>query len=378
MANIVILGAGRIGKAIAIDLAQQHSVVSIDHNHAALEELLQLNPAIQPVQFDLLDSQQLAATIKPMDLVISAVPGFMGFDILKQVINAKKNVVDISFFPEDSLALDQLAKQQQVTAIVDMGIAPGMSNLILGFHNQHMHVHEFKCMVGGLPKNPQPPFNYKAPFSPVDVIEEYTRPARIVVDRKQLTRPALSDIETVELPRVGKLEAFNTDGLRTLLTSMSTIPTMVEKTLRYPGHAALIQTLQSIGFFSTNPIMEIGHHIRPLDITTQLLKKHWLLDKNEAEFTVMRIDISGTEQDKPVSYQYDLYDEYDSVTQTTSMARTTGYACTAAANLVLENEFATVGVSPPEIVGGNKRCYEFVMAYLQQRNIIFSQQRTEN
>jgi saccharopine dehydrogenase-like NADP-dependent oxidoreductase len=153
---------------------------------------------------------------------------------------------------------------------------------------------------------------------------------------------------------------------------------MVEKTLRYPGHAALIQTLQSIGFFSTNPIMEIGHHIRPLDITTQLLKKHWLLDKYEAEFTVMRIDISGTEQDKPVSYQYDLYDEYDSVTQTTSMARTTGYACTAAANLLLKNEFAATGVSPPEIVGGNKRCYEFVMAYLQQRNIIFSQQRAEN
>jgi saccharopine dehydrogenase-like NADP-dependent oxidoreductase len=378
MANIVVLGAGRIGKAIAIDLAQQHTVVAVDKDHAALEEILQQNPAIQTLQFDLLDTRQLNTVTNPADLVISAVPGFLGFQVLKQIISAKRNVVDISFFPEDSLALDQLAKQHGVTAIVDMGIAPGMSNLILGYHNQHMQVNEFQCMVGGLPKSPRPPFNYKASFSPVDVIEEYTRPVRMVIDGKPVTRPALSDIEPIDVPRIGKLEAFNTDGLRTLLTTMPAIPTMVEKTLRYPGHAELIKTLQSIGFFSPEPITEIGHYIRPLDVTAHLLKRHWLLEKNEPEFTVMRIGISGTEQNNPVHYQYDLYDEYDSATQTTSMARTTGYACTAAASLVLNNAFTTKGVNPPEIVGANNHCYEFIMDYLKQRNILFTQQRIEN
>jgi len=377
MAKIIVLGAGRIGKAIAIDLAQQHHVTAVDKDNAALETLQQTDNSIQTSQLDLINSKQLASAIKSADLVISAVPGFMGFQVLQQIISANKNVIDISFFPEDALSLDKLAKQHRVSAIVDMGVAPGMSNLILGYHNQSMQVSEFLCMVGGLPKHPKPPFNYKAPFSPVDVIEEYTRPARIVVGGKQITKPALSDLEQIEFAHVGILEAFNTDGLRTLLSTMPSIPTMVEKTLRYPGHAELIQTMQNIGFFSPDPITEIGHHVRPLDITAQLLKKHWLLEKNEPEFTVMRIKISGTEQGKNITYLYDLYDEYDPFTQTTSMARTTGYACTAAANLVLDKPFDLMGVIPPEFVGANNLSYEYIMKYLKQRNVLFKLQRIE-
>ena len=180
----------------------------------------------------------------------------------------------------------------------------------------------------------------------------------------------------VEFPQVGTLEAFNTDGLRTLLDSMPNIPNMVEKTLRYPGHAELIKTLQEIGFFSEEPLTEISHYMRPIDVTAQLLKKHWELEKNEPEFTVMRIKISGTEQGHGVTYQYDLYDEYDSATCTTSMARTTGYACTAAANLVLDQGFDTKGVSPPEKMGSDMSCYKFILDYLQQRNVVFHHSRT--
>jgi len=376
MANIIVLGAGRIGKAIAIDLARNHQVAAVDYDSYALEQLTQDNLNIQCQQLDLLDTAQLAEAIKPVDLVISAVPGFMGYQTLKQIITGNKNVIDISFFPEDSLELDDLATQHKVTAIVDMGIAPGMSNLILGHHNEQMDIQNFYCVVGGLPKNPRPPFNYKAPFSPIDVIEEYTRPARIVINGEKVTKPALSDIELVEFPQVGTLEAFNTDGLRTLLDSMPNIPNMVEKTLRYPGHAELIKTLQEIGFFSEEPLTEISHYMRPIDVTAQLLKKHWELEKNEPEFTVMRIKISGTEQGHGVTYQYDLYDEYDSATCTTSMARTTGYACTAAANLVLDQGFDTKGVSPPEKMGSDMSCYKFILDYLQQRNVVFHHSRT--
>jgi len=378
MANIIVLGAGRIGKAIAIDLAKKHHVTAVDYESYALEQLTQTNSDIQSLHLDLLDTVQLADAIKPADLVISAVPGFMGYQTLQQIIIGNKNVIDISFFPEDSLMLDELAKKHKVTAIVDMGIAPGMSNLILGHHNAQMDIHDFYCVVGGLPKNPKPPFNYKAAFSPVDVIEEYTRPARIVINGEKLTKSALSDIELVEFPQVGTLEAFNTDGLRTLLDTMPHIPNMVEKTLRYPGHAELIKTLQIIGFFSEEPLTELSHYMRPIDVTAHLLKKHWELENNETEFTVMRIKISGTEQGQSVTYQYDLYDEYDSATRTTSMARTTGYACSAAANLVLEQGFDIKGVSPPEKVASDSTGYEFILDYLQQRNVVFSPSKTQH
>ena len=377
MTKITVLGVGRIGKAIAIDLMENHHVTAVDSDSYALDQLAQDNSNIQLQQLDLLDTVQLGNAIKPADLVISAVPGFMGYQTLQKTIRDNKNVIDISFFPENALSLDELAKKHQVTAIVDMGVAPGMSNLILGHHDAQMEIKEFYCMVGGLPKNPKPPFNYKAPFSPIDVIEEYTRPARIVVNGEIVTKSALTDIEQVEFPHVGALEAFNTDGLRTLLKTMPHIPHMVEKTLRYPGHAELIKTLQTIGFFSEEPLTEISHYIRPIDVTAHLLKKHWELKKNETEFTVMRIKISGTEQGQRVAYQYDLHDEYDNKSHTTSMARTTGYACTAAANLVLEKGFATKGVSPPEIIGSNSSCYDFIMNYLQQRNVVFKRSKKE-
>ena len=377
MANIIVLGAGRIGKAIAIDLAKNHSVAAVDNDSYALEQLAQNNNAIQTLLVDLLDTVQLADAIKPADLVISAVPGFMGYQTLKQIIISNKNVIDISFFPEDSLSLDELAQKHGVTAIVDMGIAPGMSNLVLGHHNEQMDIQDFCCVVGGLPKNPRPPFNYKAPFSPIDVIEEYTRPARIVVNGKIITKPALTDIEPVEFSQVGTLEAFNTDGLRTLLDTMPSIPNMVEKTLRYPGHAELIKTLLNIGFFSEEPLTDISHYVRPIDVTAHLLKKHWELEQNETEFTVMRIKISGIEEDQHVTYQYDLYDEYDNTTRTTSMARTTGYACTAAANLVLQQKFTRKGISPPEMVGSDSNCYDFILEHLQKRKVIFSHTKAQ-
>lgn len=147
--------------------------------------------------------------------------------------------------------MDTLAKQKNVTAIVDCGVAPGMSNWVLGHYNTQMKIQEFECMVGGLPMQRIKPWEYKAPFSPVDVIEEYIRPARYVVNGEIITRPALSDAELIDFPVVGTLESFNTDGLRSILFTMKHIPNMKEKTLRYPGHIALIQSLQKPGFLVT-------------------------------------------------------------------------------------------------------------------------------
>ncbi len=356
-----------VGSTICRDLATQHQVTAIDINDDNLQRLRDQN--IKTLQLDVSVATSLEANIKSADLVINAVPGHLGYNTLKNIINAGKNVVDIAFFPEDALSLDSLAQKKNVTAIVDMGVAPGLGNLILGHHDSLMQITRFQCYVGGLPKLRRLPFQYKAPFSPIDVIEEYTRPARLMQDNKIVEKAALSDIELLEFEQVGTLEAFNTDGLRSLLSTMKHIPEMAEKTLRYPGHAELIKTLKSIGLFDDKKLAQ--SQASPLEVTTELLLHHWRLQPGEEEFTVMRIIVDGRQQEENVSIIYDLYDEYDASTETTSMARTTGYACTAAANALLSGLYTNKGVNPPELLGRQKQYFDFILTYLKQRNIEF-------
>jgi saccharopine dehydrogenase-like NADP-dependent oxidoreductase len=370
--QIAILGAGMVGRAMAIDLASKYQVTSFDVSEHALQTLTQKNNAVKTIKADLRDLSNYTTMLKDFDFVVSAVPGFMGYKTLEAIINAKKNVVDISFFPENALELDALAKEKQVTAIVDCGVAPGMSNLILGYHNGRMKITNFECMVGGLPKKRVLPFEYKAPFSPIDVLEEYTRPARYVENSHIVTRPALSDAELIDFEQVGTLESFNTDGLRSILFTMGHIPNMKEKTLRYPGHIALMQGFIKAGFLDTTPVNFKGQLISPLEFTSSLLFDQWKLGETEAEFTLMQIKISNEAK----TICYDLYDEYDAATQTSSMSRTTGYTCTAALNMLIENLFTEKGVFPPELVGNNESCFNFMLNYLSERNIHYRKTET--
>ena len=368
MANIAVLGCGMVGSAVAKDLAEQHQVLALDINESALQSLAGFN-RINTQSLDVNNISALRNAIQHSDLVINAVPGFLGFTTLKHVIEAGKNVVDIAFYPQDALSLDQLAKDKHVTVIVDMGVAPGMSNLILGYHNERINVQQFSCYVGGLPKVRTWPYFYKAPFSPVDVIEEYTRPARLMQNGKIVEKPALSERELMEFENVGTLEAFNTDGLRSLLTTMCHIPDMVEKTLRYPGHAELIQALIYSGFFQETELDIDGQRIAPRQLTSFILRQQWQLQPGEEEFTAMRIIIKGSHNNDNHRIVYDLYDEYDHSCGVTSMARTTGYTCSAAANLIISGQYSRPGVSPPEHVGKDSACFEFILSYLQQRSI---------
>lgn len=365
--QIGILGAGMVGRAMAIDLAKQYHVTSFDVSGQSLQILSEKNNAIKTIRADLSDHSNYDTLLAGFDFIISAVPGFMGYKTLEAVILAKKNVVDISFFPEDALELDELARQKHVTAIVDCGVAPGMSNLILGYHNQRMKVTDFECLVGGLPRQRLKPFEYKAPFSPMDVLEEYTRPARYVENGSVVTKPAMSDVELIDLENIGTLESFNTDGLRTLLTTMPHIRNMKEKTLRYPGHIGLMKSFIAAGFFDARPINFKGQLISPLEFSSAILFDKWKLGPEEDEFTVMKLKISG--EGKTICY--DLFDEYDAATQTSSMGRTTGYTCTAALNMLIGDLFTEKGVFPPELVGKNEACFNFIMDYLKERNVIY-------
>lgn len=366
--QIAILGAGMVGRAMAIDLATKYTVTSFDISNESLQALSTKNKHIICTQADLTDYNNYKILLKPFDFIISAVPGFMGYKTLEAIITSGKNVVDISFFPEDALQLDALAKQNNVTAIVDCGVAPGMSNLILGYYNKQMKIESFECMVGGLPKQRVKPFEYKAPFSPIDVLEEYTRPARYVENGHIVTKPALSDAELIDFNKAGTLESFNTDGLRSILFTMKHIPNMKEKTLRYPGHIDLMKSLIKAGFLNTTPLNFKGQQIAPMEFTSALLFNQWKLGAAEEEFTLMTIDIKG--EGKHIHYE--LYDEYDAATQTSSMSRTTGYTATASLNMLADKVFTSKGVFPPELIGGNAACFNYILKYLAERNVVYT------
>jgi saccharopine dehydrogenase-like NADP-dependent oxidoreductase len=370
MSNIIVLGAGMVGIAMAIDLAKNHSVTLTDLNSHRLDHLKIKCNSLNVLQLDVCDKNKLQSAIKDVDLVVCAVPGFLGFETLKQIIEAGKNVVDISFFPENSLELDALAKAKNITAIVDCGVAPGMDNIILGYYNEKLKLTDFECYVGGLPKVKKWPFNYKAPFSPIDVIEEYTRPARYVENGNMITRDALTDCEFLEFDHVGTLEAFNSDGLRSIIFTMPHIKNMKEKTLRYPGHVEYIKVLKESGFFNSEKITINGTAISALDFTSKILFKEWKLGEQEEELTIMRIILKGENvQGETEEIIFNLYDEYSHESQTSSMARTTGYTATAVANMFLDGLFAEKGVFPPELIGKHEICFKYIMNYLNERNI---------
>jgi lysine 6-dehydrogenase len=371
MSKITVLGAGMVGKAIAIDLAKKHEVTSADIDAASLNYLTG-NYGIHTKIVDVTDKTAIADVVKDADIVVSAVPGFLGLHTLLTLIACKKNMVDISFMPEDILPYRKLAVENNVTVITDCGVAPGVPNLIAGYHNGQMKIEDFEYMVGGLPKCRIFPFEYKAPFSPCDVVEEYTRPARYLENGLLVTKPAMSDLELLDFEPVGTLEAFNSDGLRSLLYTLNNIPNMKEKTLRYPGHIRMIGALKAAGFLDKAPITMDGKSIVPFDFTSRILFNAWKLGSEEPEFTIMRVIVQGTEKGIKRKIVYDLYDEFDTVEKISSMARTTGFTATAAATMILNKVFTEKGMFPPEMVGSDPVCFEFIMNYLKQRDINYT------
>jgi len=374
MNKIIVLGGGMVGRAMAIDLAQKHQVTLADYDKKVLDRIRLRCPDLAFTRLDVTNTKALQNAVSDFDLVLCAVPGYLGFETMRSIIDAGKDVVDISFFSENALELDALAKKRDVTAIVDCGVAPGMGNIILGYQNERMKVTDFECLVGGLPKVKKWPFAYKAPFSPVDVIEEYTRQARYVEHGEVVTREELSDCEFVEFDQIGTLESFNSDGLRSLIMTMPNIPNMKEKTLRYPGHVEYIKVLKESGFFENESVEVNGVKVSPLDFTSKVLFNEWKLGETEEELTVMRITVKGENTDgKPEKVIYNLYDEYDAQSQVSSMARTTGYTATAAVNMFLDGLFKEKGVFPPELIGKHQRCYQYILKYLEQRGVKYTQ-----
>lgn len=369
MSKIVVLGCGAVGRHMAIDLCKDPSfeVISVDVNGEVLEQLANEYP-IQIRVEDLSSAEGVTRAVADADIVIGSVPYSIGYAMLESVIRAGKNIVDISYFPEDPFGLDELAKAKGVTAVVDCGVVPGLGNIILGDHSRKMKIMRYECYVGGVPKSKNAPLGYKSPFPVLEVLEEYVESGSMLEDGKLVVKPMLAETMTIDLDKVGTMACLNSDGLRTLIRTMD-IPNMFEKTLRYPNHVDLMRILRNTGFLNTTPIQVEGVSVRPIDVTASLLTTPWKYEPGEADITVMRLIISGEEEGKPTTYTYDMYDEYDPVTGTLSMARTTGYTCTAVIRLVLDGSYSQKGISPPEFVGRVDGCWKRIKRYLEDRSV---------
>ena len=375
--NIVVLGGGRVGSAIVRDLVAEDDfdVLVVDIDPVAVEKMTE--HGADGVVADLSDGETVARAVQDADLVVGAVPGFMGYQTVERVLKEGRPIVDISFFPEDAFGLERLAATAGVPCLVDCGVAPGLSNLVLGHMEEHLdETRSYHCLVGGLPVERVWPWEYKAPFSPADVIEEYMSPARMRRAGVEVTMPALSEVELIDFPRLGSLEAFNTNGLRSLLKTSKT-PDMVEKTMRYPGHAIRMKILREAGFFSTDEIQAASGTVRPRDVTEALLFSAWKFGEGEEDLTVMRIVVEGSKDGVGVRHTFNLLDYYNPATETMSVARTTGYTCTAMVNLVARGLWSQPGLAPPEVVGRNPECYEAVIEHLRRRDVYLDTQVVE-
>ena len=372
MKRVIVLGAGMVGAVMARDLSEDSmfSVTVADIDELNLEKASRKGN-IKTIKADLSKPVEVKRLVTDFDLVCGALSSLIGFSALRAVIESGKDYCDISFMPEDAMDLDSLAKKKGVTAVVDCGVAPGMSNMLCGHANSYFDKTEnVEIYVGGLPVVRTWPYQYKAAFSPVDVIEEYTRPSRFIVDGKIVTKPALTDPELMDFPGIGMLEAFNTDGLRSLLKTINA-PRVIEKTLRYPGHIELMRVLRETGFFEKDTIDIGGVKISPLALTSKLLFKIWKYEGDEEDLTVMRVIAEGMKDGKRVRLVWDLLDGYDPIQHETSMSRTTAFPNAIVARMVASGEYKNPGVNPPEFIGRNKALLDKVLDELSKRGVKF-------
>ncbi len=374
--KIIVLGAGLVGAPMAIDLNKDENfeVTVADYSNNTLDSIIVKCPELSIIQKDLSNPEDVTALVSDYDLVINAVPGFMGFETAKAIIRAGKNSTCIAFYEEDPFQLDQLAKDNNVTMIMDCGVAPGMgSALIMNAARKLDKVESVLIYVGGLPEIREWPSEYKAVFSPIDVIEEYTRPTRYIENGFEVVRPALSDPEYIFFPEIGTLEAFNTDGLRTLATTIDA-PNLKEKTLRYPGHIEKMAVLRELGFFSKEENIDInGMKTSPLKMTAQVLFPNWKLKQGEVDITIYQSIVEGIKNGQKIRYTIDMYDKYSQETDVISMARTTGYTATLALRMIAEGLYTHKGISPPEYMGKYPKCIDYMQKGLEERGVVYKE-----
>ncbi|MGC8565084.1 MAG: saccharopine dehydrogenase C-terminal domain-containing protein [Thermoplasmata archaeon] len=349
---ITVLGAGNIGFAIIDDLHKDFDLSAIDISKKALQAL----PIEKKFSGDIIKNKEI---IENSELIISALPGSVSFKIIKKLAKMKKNVIDVSYMPEDPFLLEKIANENNIFIIPDAGFAPGLSNIVSGYLYKTMKkIEKIEIYVAGLPSKKIQPLDYTVTWNVEGLIDEYTRPARLIKNRKIISVDPLDSIEPFCISSIGSFESFYSDGLRTMLKTIK-IQNMFEKTLRYPSHLEKIKLLRDMGYFSKEKI----DNCIPWDLSVKLFKK--------LEIEVEDISILLVRGYAKNTKDIFVYDKYDKEKHMTSMARMTGYTSAIITRIALENDFK--GIVPPEYLGFDLKIYQKIKSEMKKRDILINE-----
>src|SRR5437879_3885730 len=371
--KVLIVGCGKVGSEIARDLAgsdEVDSVVAMDASSQNLELLRKrVRRKLQTVKLSMSQKTRFRNLLEKVDLVCGALPGRLGFDLMTETVKAGRDTVDISYTPRDAFLLQSKATAVGCRVVPQCGVAPGFTNMCVGDAPRRLdQMRAVEGSVGGLPETPEPPLNYRIVFSLEDVVNEYSRPVQVIEEGKRKKVEALSGRGLASFPGVGKLEYFLTDGLGSLPRSYPKTREMHEFTLRYPGHADMMQTLRVLGFFERKPVRVGDVVVEPRQLSIELLRR--AMSKGSPEdFLALRIDVKGISGGRRIHLRYQLLDHYDRKSGVSAMARTTAYPCTSAALLMGRGEIKETGIITPEKIAQDPRLFGYVLDRLGKRGV---------
>ena len=371
--KVLVVGSGKVGSEISRDLARSDEVDAVITVDASFDNLKLLkknaDKKIRTQQLSIFQRKRLLSLLEEVDLVCGALPGRLGFELLTETAKAGKDTVDISYTPKDPFVLQRIAKESECRIVPQCGVAPGFTNMCVGdAFRQLDQMRTVEIFVGGLPEKPEPPLNYRIVFSLEDVVNEYSRPAHVIEKGKRKTVDALSGRGQLSFPGVGRLEYFITDGLGSLPRTYPRTREMHELTLRYPGHADMMNTLRMLGFFERDPVRVFGAEVVPRELSIELLRKAMSIGATE-DFLALRVDVKGTVHGKQIGLRYQLLDHFNRRSGVSAMARTTAYPCTSIALLVGLGKIRETGIVTPETIAQDQGRFKYVLDRLKKQGI---------
>ncbi len=383
--RFLIIGAGKQGSACAYDLLLQpgtKSVILADRDVEHLPAFLDrwkggMGGALELLRLDLENLRAVEAAIVRSDAVLSAAPYYFNYDLARLAVQIGRHFADLGGNTDivfQQKQLDGDARKKGITVVPDCGVAPGMVNILAAEGIRRLDETEsVKIFVGGLPQHPEPPLNYMVVYSLEGTFDYYTSPSWVLRKGKRTQVEALSEIEHVVFPDpVGKLEAFHTGGGMSTLpfTYEGRIQTMEYKTLRYPGHVALMKPIRDLGLLATEPVRVNGVEVRPRDAFIAIVSPKLTKPKGR-DLIALRVEVKGTKGGKPAWTRWQMVDRYDGQHDVTSMMRTTGYSLAITGLMQLDGRIAATGVhTPDECVSAGPYVEE-----LAKRGIVIEERR---
>ncbi len=364
MARFVVVGLGRIGLRVLWMLDRLgHEVFGIGSTLESVEKARSLG--LEAYTGDLFSSHKLLRKHGDPDVVVVALPGAIGYRALEFLIKEGYNIVDVSFFPEDPLGLVEEIEKSNNTVVVDAGIAPGLSNFLVGRGVKLYDSKRAIIYVGGISRKPSPPLGLAPTWSMEDLLEEYLRPARLIRNREIVTvDPLESETGTITVSYIGKLEYFPTDGLRTLLFTFPDMDEMIEYTLRWPGHLDFVKKLKSIGFLSDFNLNVTGCPVRPRSCLARLLE-HEL--KGIEDLVVLVVEVGSRGNGVRYEVIVEPKDEWSAMSIATS-------AFEVASAVLLSEGRLPKGLVFPEHIALNDENARYVMRFIEQWGVAVTEQ----